>query len=89
MDAFLSWAILISAVLIIGLFVLVVKGPTPFDRLLAFNGINTQAILILLFIGVYAGRLAIFIDIAIGYAALSLVGSLAAAKYLTRKDHLA
>lgn len=62
-------------------------GPTAFDRLLAFNGITTQAIVLLLLIGTGFDRLALFLDIAFVYAMLSLVGSIAAVKYLQRLDH--
>ncbi|HEX9779729.1 MAG TPA: monovalent cation/H+ antiporter complex subunit F [bacterium] len=75
-----------TAALMAGLLLRILRGPTAFDRLVAFNGINTQAILLLLLIGHHAERPELFIDIAYGYAALSLVGSITAAKYLKRTD---
>lgn len=80
-------ATLITAILIAGLLYRVLKGPSAFDRLIAFNGINTQAILMLVLIGIYTGKPELFLDVAFGYAALSLVGSIVAAKYLKRMDH--
>lgn len=79
----------VLGLLIAGLLYRIAVGPTAFDRLLAFNGVNTQAILLLLFIGTQSGRLELFLDIALGYAILSLVGSIAAVKYLGRMDHSA
>lgn len=86
-QAVLLGGALVTAALISGLLYRVLIGPTAFDRLLAFNGINTQAILLLVLIGSYKGRPELFIDIAFGYAALSLVGSIVAVKYLKRLDH--
>jgi len=60
----------------------VLRGPTIFDRMLGLNGISTKVILLLLVIGTANGRVGMFVDIALGYALLNLVGSLAIAKYL-------
>lgn len=89
MATMLSISAPVLGLLIAGLLYRIAVGPTAFDRLLAFNGVNTQAILLLLFIGTQSGRLELFLDIALGYAILSLVGSIAAVKYLGRMDHSA
>ena len=60
----------------------VLRGPTVFDRVLGLNGISTKVILLLLVIGTANERVDMFVDIALGYALLNLVGSLAIAKYL-------
>lgn len=60
----------------------VLSGPTVFDRMLGLNGISTKVILLLLVIGTANDRVDMFVDIALGYALLNLVGSLAIAKYL-------
>ena len=60
----------------------VLSGPTGFDRMLGLNGISTKVILLLLVIGTANDRVDMFVDIALGYALLNLVGSLAIAKYL-------
>ena len=59
----------------------VAVGPTVFDRLLGLGGVGTKALLLLVLIGAIYGRLDMFIDLAIGYALLNFVGTLAAAKY--------
>ncbi|HSG05850.1 MAG TPA: monovalent cation/H+ antiporter complex subunit F [Nitrospiria bacterium] len=63
----------------------VLAGPTVFDRMLGLNGISTKAIILLVLIGTIYERLDMFVDIAVGYAILNLVGALAAAKYLEEK----
>ena len=63
----------------------VLRGPTVFDRVLGLNGISTKVILLLLVIGTANERVEMFVDIALGFALLNLVGSLAIAKYLERQ----
>ena len=63
----------------------VVQGPTVFDRLLWLNGVSSIAIMLLVIIGTLYERLDMFVDIAVGYALLNLVGALAVAKYLEDK----
>jgi multicomponent Na+:H+ antiporter subunit F len=80
----LSVVVVLSVVILIYLY-RVVLGPTVFDRVLGLNGISSKAIMILVIIGTLYERLDIFVDIAVGYALLNLVGALAAAKYLEHK----
>ena len=57
-----------------------VLGPTAFDRLLAANSIGTSAILLLALVGFLTERPE-FLDIALTYALLNLVGTLAVLKF--------
>ena len=82
LEAFIPGVLLTIALLIAVYLYRVLRGPTVFDRMLGLNGISTKAILLLLVIGTTSGRLEMFVDIALGYALLNLVGSLAIAKYL-------
>ncbi|MGB7345928.1 MAG: monovalent cation/H+ antiporter complex subunit F [Pirellulaceae bacterium] len=66
----------------------VVRGPTVFDRVLGLNGMSTKAIILLVVIGTFYGRVDMFVDISTGYALLNLVGSLAIAKYLEMKGEI-
>jgi len=61
-------------------------GPTVFDRLIGLNGIASKAILFLVLIGAHDNQLDMFLDLALGYGLLNLVGSLAVGKYLERKE---
>ena len=63
----------------------VFQGPTVYDRILGLNGISTKAIILLTILGSLYGRLEMFVDIALGYAMLNIVGGLAVGKYLEHK----
>ncbi len=60
-------------------------GPTVFDRLLGLNAFGTSTTVVLLLIGVVYEREDMFVDIALAYALLSFIGSLAAARYFERE----
>ena len=59
-------------------------GPTVFDRLLGLSGFGTKTTLVLLLIGAGYERLEMFVDLSLGYALLSFVGAIAAARYFDR-----
>ncbi len=63
----------------------VFRGPTVYDRILGLNGISTKAIILLTVLGSQYERLGMFVDIALGYAVLNIVGGLAVAKYLEHR----
>ena len=78
--------VLISITLLIGAYLYrVLRGPTVFDRVLGLNGISTKAIILLVVIGTVFERVEVFVDIAIGYALVNLLGSLAIAKFLEKR----
>ena len=60
-------------------------GPTVFDRVLAANTIGTLAILLLAVIGFLMGRPE-WLDIALVYGLLNLIGTLAVLKYFRHGD---
>jgi multicomponent Na+:H+ antiporter subunit F len=70
-------AVLISLVLAM---VRAIIGPTMFDRVLAVNSTATLAVLSLALIGFVTGRPE-FLDIAILYTLLNLIGTLAVLRY--------
>jgi multicomponent Na+:H+ antiporter subunit F len=57
-----------------------VLGPTVFDRLLAANTTGTVAVLLLAVIGFVTGRPE-FLDLAIVYGMLNIVGTIAVLKF--------
>jgi len=57
-----------------------VRGPTVFDRVLAGNTVGTVAMMLLAVIGFLTGRPE-FLDIAITYGLLNVVGTIAVLKY--------
>ncbi len=70
-------ALLAAAALLL---VRAVKGPTVFDRLLAGNTIGTVAVVLLATIGFLTGR-PDFLDLAIVYGLLNIVGTIAVLKF--------
>jgi multicomponent Na+:H+ antiporter subunit F len=57
-----------------------VLGPTVFDRLIAANTVGTTAVLLLPVIGFLTGRPE-FLDLAIVYGLLNVVGTIAVLKF--------
>lgn len=77
MFAAAALALLAALVLLLARAVL---GPTVFDRLLATNTIGTVAVLLLATIGFLTGR-PDFLDLAIVYGLLNIVGTIAVLKF--------
>ena len=77
---------LILTILILVYMYRVSQGPTVYDRILGLNGISTKAILLLTILGSLYERLDMFVDIALGYAVLNIIGGLAVGKYLEHKE---
>ena len=61
------------------------RGPTVFDRLLAGNTVGTLAVLALSVVGFLNGRPE-FLDLAIVYALLNVIGTIAVLKYFQYGD---
>ena len=76
---FAAAAVLLLATLAL-LLVRAVKGPTVFDRLLAGNTIGTVSVLLLATIGFLTGRPE-FLDLALVYGLLNIVGTIAVLKF--------
>jgi len=76
---FAAAAVLLLATLAL-LLVRAVKGPTVFDRLLAGNTIGTVSVLLLATVGFLTGRPE-FLDLALVYGLLNIVGTIAVLKF--------
>ena len=63
----------------------VVLGPTVYDRILAINSIGTTIVLFIAVYGFMTGRPA-FLDIALVYAAINFIGTVAVLKFLEYGD---
>jgi multicomponent Na+:H+ antiporter subunit F len=72
-----SGALLVALALMLARAVL---GPTVFDRVLAMNTIGTLAVLLLAVLGFLTGRPE-FLDLAIVYGLLNIVGTIAVLKF--------
>ena len=60
-------------------------GPTLFDRALAANSVGTVAMLLLAVLGFLGGRPE-FLDLAIVYGLLNVIGTIAVLKYFRKGD---
>jgi multicomponent Na+:H+ antiporter subunit F len=78
------WATLVLLALTLVYVHRIAVGPTVFDRILGVNGFGTKTTVVLLLVGAVYDRVDMFVDIALGYALLSFVGTLAAARYFER-----
>ena len=77
-----TFAILVALILTI---FRALAGPTVFDRVLAGNSIGTLAILLLAVVGFLTGRPE-WLDIAITYGLLNIIGTLAILKFFRHGD---
>lgn len=84
---FLGSALFLSFLVLLCL-VRVVFGPAIFNRIVAINVVGTKTVVILALIGMIHGRVDMFVDISLAYALLNFIGTLAAAKYLERKEEM-
>jgi len=75
-------ALLVTLVLLLARAVL---GPTVFDRVLAGNAVGSAAVLLLAVFGFLAGRPE-FLDLAIVYGLLNVVGTIAVLKFFRHGD---
>lgn len=79
---------LVAAVVVnAGLFYRLLVGRTPFDRLLAAGAIGTNAVILLVLIGFVFERPDMFVDLALSYALLNFIGTVAVSKYLETRQH--
>jgi multicomponent Na+:H+ antiporter subunit F len=86
MQGFFLGAALFLSFLILASLIRVVFGPAIFNRIVAINVVGTKTVVLLVLIGMIHGRVDMFVDIALAYALLNFIGTLAAAKYLERKE---
>lgn len=82
MFAAAALALLVTLALVM---VRAIAGPTVFDRVLAANSIGSVAMLLLAVIGFLTGRPE-FLDLAITYGLLNIVGTIAVLKFFRQGD---
>ena len=83
-DFFLYSSLVILAMVLLCL-VRVIAGPGILNRIVAGNVIGTKTIAVILFIGFIFEKVDFFIDIAVVYALINFVGTLAFSKYFENK----
>lgn len=82
-DLFLVIAIILAILMMFPLY-RVMKGPTIFDRIISAGLIGTNGILLLVVLGFFYERIDMFIDLAIAYALLNFIGTVAISKFLEK-----
>jgi len=78
-----SLAILMTMVLAL---VRALRGPSVYDRVLAVNMFGTKTVLLLSVIAFLVGR-PDFLDLALAYALINLVGVLAVLEFIQKRPH--
>lgn len=78
----LAMVLLLAIVLIL---IRALKGPTVFDRILAVNAMGTKTVVLLAVIGFMDGR-ADFLDIALLYALMNFIATVAVLKFIEMRS---
>ena len=60
-------------------------GPTAYDRVLALNSVGTKTVVLLAVLGFLNGR-PDFLDLALAYALINFIGTIAVLKYIEYGD---
>lgn len=81
MHGFFIGAGIVMFLLMLPALLLVAKGPTVIDRIVATNVIGTKTAVLLIIIGTIYGDVGMFVDFALAYALLNFFGSIAAARF--------
>ncbi len=63
--------------------VLLWRGPTAWDRLLAYNAASNRIIIVVCLVAIATSEI-IYLDVVIGYAALSFLGVVIISRFLER-----
>lgn len=81
------FAIVLTAILLTLLLVLIraLRGPTVYDRILAINVFGTETVILIAVHGFLRGRPE-FLDIALVYALINFIGTIAVLKFMEYGD---
>jgi multicomponent Na+:H+ antiporter subunit F len=81
MEDFILGISIVMALLAMVVLYRVVYGPTVLDRIVAVGVIGTKTTMILCLMGLIYKRIDMFVDIALAYALLNFIATLAAGKF--------
>lgn len=65
-----------------------IHGPTAIDRIMGVNVIGTKTTILLVIIGTIYNRVNMFVDIALAYALLNFIVTIAASRYFQHRRNL-
>lgn len=85
MESFFLGAAIVILVSVLLAIWRVVTGPAIVDRIVGANVVGTKTIAVILLVGHVFERVEYFVDIAILYALINFIGTLALSRYLQRK----
>lgn len=85
MTSIFSWVAVFLVILMLPALYRVIKGPTLYDRIISAGLMGTNGVIVLAILGFTYERIDMFIDLAIAYALLNFVGTVAIGKYLERR----
>ena len=80
-------AVAAVAALVVTVFLALIRaylGPTVYDRVVAVNAIGTMTVLLIAAVGFLTGRPE-FLDIALVYALINFIGTIAVLRYIKRR----
>ena len=84
MEMFLN-VVAVALALMMGLALIrAIIGPTVIDRIVGVNLIGTKTAVMIIIMGTIFNRVDMFVDIALGYALLNFIASIAASRYFHR-----
>ncbi len=84
MEKFIIYIGMALLVLMLVTLVRVILGPSTIDRLVGVNVIGTKSTILIIILGTLSGRVEMYVDIALAYALLNFIASLAAARFFQR-----
>ncbi len=84
MNTFFTYSAIGLSLLLLFPMLRALMGPTVIDRIVGVNVMGTKATVLIIFVGMLYGRVEMFVDIAIAYAMLNFIVSIAAAKLFHR-----
>ncbi len=82
-EALIYFAAILSALAFLLALLRFIKGPTPADRVVAFDVLTIVAITGIILVALAEGR-GIYLDVALVYALLSFLGVIVIARYLEK-----
>lgn len=80
-----GWALLVLSLAVAIAFVRLVRGPDAADRIVALDLISILVVTFLATYSIVSGELS-FLDVAIAFALIAFLGTVALARFLQRRD---
>lgn len=86
-DFFIAGGVLLCLFMLLALY-RTIFGPTIIDRIMGANIIGTKTTVLLIIIGTIYGRVDMFVDIALAYAMLNFIVTIAASRYFAHHKNI-